>query len=404
MAEIQKMMQNCHVAFNSDLMKSFVAKHRSVDGSNKPELPPNQKISGGASIFSTTTTTTTTTTTRGANTTDNANILTQKTLDNQNITNQPLKNQNDNRNLNANLNANRNAANLKSPAARPDQPDPNANMSEVTAVLQEVRGALSESREQLVQHVTEAAVDGHLATCINTQQAVADARIRFMAMKASGQLPDMPDMSKLSLSAGGMWEKMMDQMMPELTKTMKFFKMLPGFGELRPDDQMKLIKAGTFEVMMTRFAMLIDHEQETMLDPSHKMVCPRQVIKQMPMGDFMDGFFHVGAQFNPIGLTDSEIALFTAVLVFTPSRPGLGDSQLVSGLQSLYQQALFCLLKKNHSDPESTLTKVLSLVPMFRRINEEHSKALEAMKQKSPDAFAQQFPSVHKELYSSESH
>ena len=51
--------------------------------------------------------------------------------------------------------------------------------------------------------------------------------------------------------------------------------MFSGFSELCLDDQMKLIKQGTFEVMMTRFAMLIDHEKETMLDPSHKMICPR---------------------------------------------------------------------------------------------------------------------------------
>ena len=39
-----------------------------------------------------------------------------------------------------------------------------------------------------------------------------------------------PDMSKLSLSAGSMWEKMMEQMMPEMGKAMKFCKMLPGKG------------------------------------------------------------------------------------------------------------------------------------------------------------------------------
>ena len=37
-----------------------------------------------------------------------------------------------------------------------------------------------------------------------------------------------PDMSKLSLSASSMWEKMTEQMMPELGKAMKFCKMLPG--------------------------------------------------------------------------------------------------------------------------------------------------------------------------------
>ncbi|XP_076468798.1 nuclear hormone receptor E75-like [Babylonia areolata] len=424
--ELQKLIQNCNGAFHSDLMKMFVAKHRSDSSSSsnnaKPQpagIHPGNNKTSGASIFNTTTTTNTTNTTTSIDTTDNANILMQKTLtdnhhnlnnktDTTNTTDTPTittdnktatltlnggaSPQVDNQNVNANLNQ----VGSK-PAACPEVPDPNANLSEVNAVLQEVRGALSESRQQLVQQVTEAAVDAHLTTCINTQQAVAEARTRFMAMKASGQLPDM---SKLSLSAGSMWEKMMDQMMPEMTKTMNFFKMLPGFSELRPEDQMKLIKAGSFEVMMTRFAMLIDHEKDTMLDPSHKMVVPRHVVKAMPMGGFLDGFFHVGAQFNPVGLTDGEIALFTAVLVFSPSRPGLGDARLVSGLQSLYQQALFCLLKENHSDPEAKLTKVLSLVPMFRRINEEHSKALGAMKMQSPDAFSKQFPPVHKELYS----
>lgn len=54
------------------------------------------------------------------------------------------------------------------------------------------------------------------------------------------------------------------------------------------------------------------------------------------------------------------------------------------------------------ADPESKFSKALSLVPMFRRINEEHSKALSAMKMQSPDAFDQQFPPIHKELYTPE--
>ena len=74
-----------------------------------------------------------------------------------------------------------------------------------------------------------------------------------------------------------------------------------------------------------------------------------EVIQAMPMGKFLDGFFFVGAQFNPIGLTDGEIGLFTAVLVFSPCRQGLTDSKLISTIQGLYQQALFSLIKQNHS-------------------------------------------------------
>ena len=77
------------------------------------------------------------------------------------------------------------------------------------------------------------------------------------------------------------------------------------------------------------------------------------------MGQFLDGFFHVGAQFNPIGLSDGEIALFTAVLAFSPCRPGLGDIKLIATLQTLYQQAFFHLLKKNNSGEYSEARFVL---------------------------------------------
>jgi hypothetical protein len=67
------------------------------------------------------------------------------------------------------------------------------------------------------------------------------------------------------------------------------------------------------------------------------------------MGQFLNGFFDVAAQFNPLGLTDGEIGLFTAILVFSPTRAGLQDAKLVSAIQSLYQKALFHLIKRNHS-------------------------------------------------------
>ena len=75
---------------------------------------------------------------------------------------------------------------------------------------------------------------------------------------------------------------------------------------------------------------------------------------QMPMGQFLSGFFHVGAMFNPLGLTDGEIGLFTAILVFSPSRPGLQDSKLVAAIQALYQKAFFHLIKTNHSSESLT--------------------------------------------------
>lgn len=42
------------------------------------------------------------------------------------------------------------------------------------------------------------------------------------------------------------------------------------------------------------------------------------MVQEMPMGPFLDKFFDVAKQFNPLRLTDEEIGLFTAVLMFCP--------------------------------------------------------------------------------------
>lgn len=202
MAELQKFMQASNGAFKSDLMKNFVAKHRG-------DFSPSNAVPGllqnsGASIFSTSPATTTGTT--GLDTTDNANILLQKKLtdnnstttsnstttttdgttgviDNKTATPFILEPQ-DNGNNESNANVNRNVVNV----ASPEQPDTNANVSEVNAVLEEVRRPMAETRQMLVQQVTDATVDAHLATCMNTYKAVADATDRFMAMKEAGHL------------------------------------------------------------------------------------------------------------------------------------------------------------------------------------------------------------------------
>ncbi|XP_076447305.1 nuclear receptor ROR-alpha-like [Babylonia areolata] len=409
MTELQKIVQASNDAYKSDMMRSFVSDFKGQLSQSVAADPGYVGVGTGASLFAppstlaapSTTSSSTGTTTDNAN----ANVLIQESR----TDNVQTENGNTTTETNQNtINANRagtttistsTSTSTTASSTTGEEPDTNANTSEVAAMLAEVRGASPETQQLLVQQVSEATVEAHKATCINMQHVVQDARTRFTAVKEAGGLPDM---SKMSLSSSAMWEKMTEQIMPEVGKTIQFFKLLPGFNELCLEDQMLLIKQGTFEVMMTRFSMLIDHEKETMLDPSHKMVCPRHVVREMPMGNFLDGFFRVGAQFNPIGLKDDEIGVFTAVMAFSPSRPGLKEAKLIGTIQLLYLRSLFNLMKQNHSDPDTKFTKVLGLVPMFRRMSEEHSKALGAMKMQSPDAFDKQFHPLHKELYTQE--
>lgn len=47
--------------------------------------------------------------------------------------------------------------------------------------------------------------------------------------------------------------------------------LISGFAEIDQDDQIRLIKQGSFEVMLARFSLLVNDEEQTMLDPTLTM-------------------------------------------------------------------------------------------------------------------------------------
>lgn len=267
------------------------------------------------------------------------------------------------------------------------------NCLDVGAIMDEVRQIPSESRRVLIDQVTDLVVEAHLATTINTHSAVAEA-VQHLHTDTG-----MPDMSKLTLDPSTVWQKFMECMVPEIQKCVKFCKRLPGFQEIEQDDQIRLIKQGSFEVMFARFSMLVDHQRQEMLDPTHTMLCPRQVVRGLKMGEFLDEFFFVAAHFNPLKLTDGEIGLFTSVLIICPDRKNLRNKRPVGKIQSLFLQALYYLMKHNHPDPDAKFQQLMGLITMFRRINEEHSRALNNIRMKSPEEFNREFPDLHKEIY-----
>ncbi|CAG5114613.1 unnamed protein product, partial [Candidula unifasciata] len=242
--------------------------------------------------------------------------------------------------------------------------------------------------------VTGAIVDAHMNTTINTFANVEAANERIKRETA-----DMPDMSSLSINSTNLWQHFMGAMLPEITKVIQFCTKLPGFAEIDQEDKIKLIKQGCFEVMVARFCILIDHVKEEMLDPTLQVKAPRNMVQSMPMGPFLDQFFNVANQFNPLGLNDGEIGLFTAILLISPERQSLKNQAAVSALQQLFIQSLYLKLKESHQDAEQTLTSLINLVPVFHKINEDHLKFLKMIKMKSPADFEKKFPALHKELF-----
>ncbi|CAG5136145.1 unnamed protein product, partial [Candidula unifasciata] len=264
----------------------------------------------------------------------------------------------------------------------------------VACILSKVKETASETRKLLLEQAMTTIVEAHLTTTINTHANVLEAN-----KKIQQKIQEMPEAYALSLNSNNLWQQFMSAMLPEITKVIEFCTKLPGFPELRQADKIVLIKQGCFEVMVTRFCLLVDPDKEEMLDPTLQIKAPRHVVRDTPMGDFLDQFFTVASQFNPLALTDEEIGLFTAVLMTYPDREGLMNRTTISVIHQLFLQALYLLLRKNHQDADEILRSLINIMPVVRKISENHLEFLQKIKLNSPSEFDKKFPTLHRELF-----
>ncbi|KAH3848493.1 thyroid hormone receptor alpha-like [Dreissena polymorpha] len=273
--------------------------------------------------------------------------------------------------------------------------DANANEIDVERILEEVKQVPSLLRQQLINLVVDTVGVAHLETVTPTRKKVAEANEKFLMKVRSGM---MPDMSKMPIDPRKIWEKFVGSMVYEITQVIRFCKKLPGFGEIRQEDQIVLIKTGSFEILLNRMCLLVDSVNMEMFDPTMEMKSPREMIKKMPMGFFVVEFFNIAALINPLNLTDEEVGLLSACLIMSPEREGLENVAAIEKLHALFLQSLFFEMRKNHNDFENKFARLLGIIPEFRQINRKHSSMLKALKQ-NKDPVMDEYPPLPKELY-----
>ncbi|RUS84072.1 hypothetical protein EGW08_008184 [Elysia chlorotica] len=283
---------------------------------------------------------------------------------------------------------------------KPFYVDPKINcLADVNNVLLEVKKTPTEKRQLLINQVTDAIVEAHVSTTVNTQKNIREANERIASQHGMPQ-HHMPDMSKLSQDPNMLWQLFLNSLVPEITRVVKFSKKLPGFSDVEMDDQIRLIKQGSFEVMIARITLLIDHINDTMIDPSLKMKSSRNVIRSIPpLGHFLNEFFDIAKELNPLCLTDGENGLFGAILMLCPDRVGLENIQVIHTIQQLYLQALYLLMRRNHKDADETFCALIGTLPLIRKVNDDHFRYLNNIRMKSATEFEASFPDLHRELY-----
>ncbi|XP_076458084.1 uncharacterized protein LOC143291852 [Babylonia areolata] len=161
-----------------------------------------------------------------------------------------------------------------------------------------------------------------------------------------------------------------------------FAKKLPGFGALDQDDQISLIKGGCFEVACVVCAPFIDGESNTIYLLGNGAIVRREDMKRgFPLGEhFVELLFNLSIRFNAFQLQDTEKALFSALVLISPDRPGLQNRDKVSRLQELLIQALQAEIGAGHPDETGLFPRLLMSISSLRELGVEHRRMLESLK------------------------
>uniref|UniRef100_A0A8C0IMZ3 Nuclear receptor subfamily 1 group D member 2 n=1 Tax=Chelonoidis abingdonii TaxID=106734 RepID=A0A8C0IMZ3_CHEAB len=177
---------------------------------------------------------------------------------------------------------------------------------------------------------------------------------------------------------------------PAVKEVVEFAKSIPGFQSLCQQDQVMLLKAGTFQVLMVRFSSLFNPKEKvvTFLSGETYSLCS---LRSMGMGCLLDAMFEFSEKLSSLGLDAQEMALFMAVVLVSADRSGISDVDAVEILQETLIRALRTLVTKKHPDDSTLFPKLLLRLPDLRTLNNQHSEkpVLQPLSYPSPPLFSQ---------------
>ncbi|XP_041801904.1 nuclear receptor subfamily 1, group D, member 4a [Chelmon rostratus] len=180
-------------------------------------------------------------------------------------------------------------------------------------------------------------------------------------------------------SSQEIWESFSQCFTPAVKEVVEFAKGIPGFQELSQQDQVMLLKSGTFQVLMVRFCTLFNAEERTVTFLNGQTY-PLSTLRALGMGSLLDAMFEFSEKLGSLGLEPDEMALFMAVVLVSADRSGISDMQAVEQLQEGLIRALRSLITRRRPDDTALFSKLLLRLPDLRTLNNLHSDKLLAFR------------------------
>ncbi|XP_070506342.1 probable nuclear hormone receptor HR3 isoform X2 [Chironomus tepperi] len=197
-----------------------------------------------------------------------------------------------------------------------------------------------------------------------------------------------------------LWLDCADKLTAMIQNIIEFAKLIPGFMRLSQDDQILLLKTGSFELAIIRMSRLMDLSQNAVLYGDvmlHQEVFYTSNSSEMKL---VAGIFETAKSIAELKLTETELALYQSLVLLWPERPGVRGNTEILRLFNMSMNAIKQEIEANHAPLKGDVTvldTLLTKIPTFRELSMLHMDALSNFKQEHPQYI---FPALYKELFS----
>ncbi|KAK2172637.1 hypothetical protein NP493_944g01050, partial [Ridgeia piscesae] len=239
--------------------------------------------------------------------------------------------------------------------------------------------------------LSKAIADAHARTCLFTNDQIEQ-------MRAQSYTDDQLEMFK-QMTHRQLWVEIAEKLTVAVQQIIEFAKMVPGFMSLLQDDQIMLLKGGSFEIALLRLCTAYDIQTNSVIFGASFI--PLEAFTNLNDDEkkVMTTIFEFAREVIKLKLTDTELSLMCALALIDPTRPGVKDTIVIRKLSERIEAALKLELGKNHVEEDQMLMGLLEKIPLLHMLSARHGSILGRFKQENPDV---EFPALHKELFSLE--
>lgn len=159
--------------------------------------------------------------------------------------------------------------------------------------------------------------------------------------------------------------------------TTYFAKDIPEFTRLQENNQKLLIRESFMEACAVLASHSSDVDSYDLIADKFRYYVHHETCQNMgPFGDFFHKMFSTIQKLRSLEMTDVELSIVAAIILFCPDRIGVGESFHLEKMEEDLTLALKCQFLLNHGQCDKLFPKTVEVLVDLRSISTMHSEKI----------------------------